>query len=86
MIIINDIVTNDLYVTENTILYSQALFNVYVSPNVTFVVNGIVNVDTVVYLGKNSFLENNGTIHGDIVYGEGTLDNNGIVGGNITKG
>lgn len=85
MVIIDSIVTDDLYVTENTILESVAGWDVYVSPNVTFIVNGIIDEDTKVYLGKNSYLENNGTIHSDLYYGEGTFDNNGLLLGTIRK-
>lgn len=83
MIIDNYNYPTDATFTQNTIFTGITGENIYVSPGVVLILEGICSGN--VYLNKNSYCEMNGIVDGDFIYGEGTFDGFGAVIGEIRK-
>jgi len=83
MIVDNDNYPTDATFTQNTKFNGITGENIYVSPGVVLILEGICNGN--VYLNKNSYCEMDGIVTGDFIYGEGTFDCIGVVKGEIRK-
>lgn len=83
MIVDNDNYPTDATFTQNTKFNGITGENIYVSPGVVLILEGICNGN--VYLNKNSYCEMDGIVDGDFIYGEGTFDCIGVVKGEIRK-
>lgn len=82
MIVLEDVYNQNLYINENTLLEGVAVKNVYVAPDTTLLINGVV--EETIYLEQNSYCEILGSIN-NLVYGNGTFDEDGIIKGEIKK-
>lgn len=83
MIVDNDNYPTDATFTQNTIFIGITGENIYVSPGVVLILEGICQGN--VYLSKNSYCEVDGIVEGDFIYGEGTFEFYGLINGEIRK-